>query len=145
METYIINGQEVQYDTFDLEAMELLDMEIERCTAAAEAVDPAGLNMSNYRAIVREQCENVLDMFDTVLGEGMSGKLFGGKMNAKTILTAYRKFVSDVMEVRSNIDADSPNPAAAPVNREQRRAAERAKRREEAKQRARKKGGANAG
>lgn len=145
MDKYIINGKEVQYDTFDLEAMELLDMEIERVAAAAEAVDPAGLSLENYRSIVREQCENVLDAFDTVLGDGTSERLFGGKMNAKTILEAYRKFVGDVMAARANFGNGNDAPAPAPTNREQKRAAEREKRRQEAKNRAKKKGGEHAG
>ena len=137
METYIVNGKEVQHDTFDLEQMELLDGEILRVSEAAESVDSSSLSGTNYIGIIRAQCENVMDAFDTVLGEGTSEYLFGGKVNAKEILHAWRQFVADVMKQRSNIAGDATDSAASAVlNREQRRALERERRRAEAKQRA---------
>lgn len=134
METYVINGQEVEYDTFDLANMELFDCEVRRIEAAARGIDPKQVSGSNYLAVLREQAENILDFFDTVIGEGTSRRVFGGKVNLRDITEAYRKFTQDVLgTVRGGFAAPQPAP---PANREQRRAAAREQRREQARQRA---------
>lgn len=134
METYIINGQEIEYDTFELSNMELFDSEVRRIEAAARSIDPKQVSGGNYLAVLREQAENILDFFDTVIGEGTSRRVFGGKVNLRDITEAYRKFTQDVLgTVRGGFAAPQP---ASPVNREQRRAAAREQRREQAWQRA---------
>ena len=142
MEKYIINGVEMEYDTFDLDAMELLDGEVLRLQEEIGNASQKDWNIDNYTGFLREQCENIMDFFDTVLGEGSAKKIFGGKTNVKQIMTVYRKFVDDVTKVRASLGGGlGPSEAvpAAPVNREQRRAAEREKRRQEAAQRAKEK------
>lgn len=126
METYIINGHKVEYDTFDLVNMEVYRDETKRVAALSELAQ--NVTEDNYVEIVREMCEGVMDAFDTIIGEGTSDLLFGGKVNAKVIPDAWRKFCQDVAE---NMNATTP-PA---MNREQRRAAERAARRGAAKKR----------
>ena len=125
MEIYIINGHEVEYDTFDLVNMEVFRDESKRVAALSEL--SANVTEDNYVDIIREMCEGVMDAFDTVIGEGTSDLLFGGKVNAKTVPEAWRKFCQDV--------AAAMNDTAPVANREQRRAAERAARRAEAKAR----------
>lgn len=131
MEKYIINGVEVEYDTFDLVNMELYDSEVRRISEAAEAMQDA--DKSSYLQTVRSMCEDIMDAFDTLLGEGMSREIFGGKVNAKAIPTAWRSFIRDVAANMNNIGAD--DAPVVQMNREQRRAAERAKRKEEARAR----------
>lgn len=127
METYIINGVEVEYDTFDLVNMEVYRDEVKRVAALHEL--SANVNEDNYVEIIREMCEGVMDAFDTVIGEGTSELLFGGKVNAKTVPNAWHDFVRAVAEVMNGAHT------AAPMNREQRRAAERAERRAAAQKR----------
>lgn len=137
METYIINGVEMEYDTFDLDAMELMDSEVVRVTDMIESYQKKDWNFDSYTGFLREQCENIMDFFDTVLGEGSARKIFGGKTNVKDIITSYRRFVDDVTKTRASLGGSADVPAApeAPSNREQRRAAEREKRRQEAAER----------
>lgn len=141
MDTYIINGVEVQYDTFDLTNLELYGAEAERLHAKAEAanaVSKSGAPYADQIAALRELCEDLLDSFDCLLGEGMAERIFGGRMNVMDITQAYKQFIDDV-----NARVRTMQPASA-GNREQRRAAERARRREEAAKRAAKRAAGDA-
>lgn len=131
MERYIINGVEVEYDTFDLVNMELYDSEVRRIAKAAESMQDADAN--NYIQVVRAMCDDIMDAFDTILGDGSSQKIFGGKVNAKIIPDAWKSFTRSVAEQMSKIGGEET--AVVHLNREQRRAAERAKRKEEARAR----------
>lgn len=123
METYIINGKEFQYDTFDLDAMGLFDSEVQRVAEAARGIGT--LDAASYLPALREQCENVLDFFDAVLGDGAARELFGDRINVKVITEAYRQFTSDVTAARAGLTAGMA-PSSAPINRAQRRAMQRA-------------------
>lgn len=131
METYSINGVEVEYDTFDLVNMEVYRDETKRVAALADLAKD--VTAENYIDIIREMCEGVMDAFDTIIGEGTSEKLFGGRVNAKTVPAAWSEFTQAVAKV---MNTDIPGAESnVPMNREQRRAAERAARREAAKKR----------
>lgn len=141
MDKYIINGVEVEYDTFDLTNLELYGAEAERLHAKAEeanAVSKSGAPYTEQIAALRELCEDLLDSFDCLLGEGMAEKIFGGRMNVMDITLAYKQFIDDIT---ARVRAMQPVSAG---NREQRRAAERARRREEAAQRAAKRAAGDA-
>ena len=127
METYIINGIEVEYDTFDLVNMEVYRDEVKRVAALHELSN--NVTEDNYVEIIREMCEGVMDAFDTVIGEGTSELLFGGKVNAKTVPQAWHDFKTAVIANMNSVDV------AEPMNREQRRAAARAERRAAAQKR----------
>ena len=140
MEAYIVNGQELAFDTFDLVNMELFESEVQRIAAIERK------QADNDFAYVREVCEGICDFFDTLVGEGTAEKCFGGRRNAKELLDAYTRFVMDVQEKTLAAFAEYgaavsgyEGAAPDPVNREQRRAMERQKRREEARQRAERK------
>lgn len=130
METYIINGIEVEYDTFDLVNMEIYRDEVKRVAELAEL--SKNVTVDNYVEIIREMCEGVMDAFDTIVGEGTSELLFGGRVNAKTVPQAWNDFTK---AVTSNIEGSGVNSAGVTMNREQRRKAERERRREEARKR----------
>jgi len=129
MEKYIINGVEVEYDTFDLENMELYDSEVRRIAEASDSMKNA--TGENYLQFVRSVCDDIMDAFDTLIGEGASKKIFGGRVNVKVIPMAWRGFMRDVGKQMASIGEE--NGDVIPMNREQRRAAEREKRRAEAK------------
>ena len=139
MDTYIINGVEVQYDTFDLVNMKLFGTEVERLMDFADSINGKKYNdFADSVADLRKMCEGIKDFFDCVVGEGTSEQVFGTRVNALDITQAYHNFVSEV-------SARMQNGFSAPaVNREQRRAAERARRREEAAQRAAKRAAGDA-
>lgn len=131
METYTINGVNVEYDTFDTVNIRLFQTEAQRLSREMNEIsktDPDSLY---------EICMMVRDYFDTVVGDGTADKCFGTRNNVRDIAIAYAKFIEDVLNTmrsaeRVSIPNVPSNPITAPVNREQRRAAERAARRAEA-------------
>lgn len=134
MDTYIVNGVSVEYDTFDLVNMELFGTEVERLTKFANSSKGKVYDtFADSVSDLRELCEGVKDFFDCVLGEGMSEKIFGNRVNALDMTQAYYTFVA---EVSAKMQTGFSAPAAPALNREQRRAAEREQRRAEAKARA---------
>lgn len=129
MEKYTINGHEVEYDTFDLVNMEIFRGEADRVTEAANAL--AESDPEDYLASIRTFCETIMDAFDTVLGDGTSHEIFGGKVNAKVIPEAWKEFYAAVLhEMNPGTAKTTPTQSA---NREQRRAAERQARRDAAR------------
>lgn len=134
METYIVNGVSVEYDTFDLVNMELFGTEVERLKDFADSIKGKQYNVfADSVADLREMCEGIKDFFDCVVGEGTSEKVFGTRVNALDMTQAYHNFVT---EVSAKMQTGFSAPAATALNREQRRAAEREQRRAEAKARA---------
>lgn len=131
MENYTINGVEVAYDTFDIENMEVYDSEIRRVTEVCMGMK--NLTDENYLQKTRAALEDIMDAFDCIIGEGTAAKVFGGRMNFKTILSAWQRFTDDVAKEIGTLNRNSSEQVSA--NREQRRAAERGKRRAEAKAR----------
>lgn len=142
MDIYTINGVEVEYDTFDLANMELYDSEVKRIAEEAAELNAVPVTDSNYLGILRDKCALIMDAFDCILGEGTSEKLFHGRLNVAVILDSYREFTSAVAARVASFGssyapaAAAPEAAELPMNREQRRVAERQKRREEAARRA---------
>lgn len=134
METYIVNGVSVEYDTFDLVNMELFGTEVERLKDFADSIKGKQYNVfADSVADLREMCEGIKDFFDCVVGEGTSEKVFGTRVNALDMTQAYHNFVT---EVSARMQNGFSAPVAPAMNREQRRAAEREQRRAEAKAKA---------
>ncbi len=127
MEKYIINGVEVEYDTLEVENMAIFDSEGRRIADFIK-----GMKSSSSIESLREYVEQVHDFFDTVIGEGTSEKVFHGKNNVKEARDALMKFFDDVSSTTTNEMINVPT-----MNREQKRAAERQKRRADAAIRAR--------
>ena len=130
MDTYIVNGVSVEYDTFDLVNMELFGTEVERLQDFADSIKGKQYNtFADSAADLREICEGIKDFFDCVVGESTSEKVFGTRVNALDMVQAYHNFVA---EVSARMQNGFSAPVAPAMNREQRRAAEREKRRAEA-------------
>lgn len=139
METYTINGVQVEYDIFDITNFELYSSEAERVKAVANG------EYSNDGERVRTYMDSVLDFFDTVLGEGASEKIFGdNRRNIRCVIDGFTVFISAVNETIGSwghtyddmVKVQDYNQTDKKMNREQRRAADRQKRREEAAKRA---------
>ena len=145
MEKYIINGQAIEWDTFDIANMELFDSEVKRVKEETEKIKTEKVTEENYLEILKEQCENMVDFFACVLGEDVAETLFRNKRNIKEIIEAYGDFTKAVTVNRQNLGAmlQYHTPKAqtldVSVNREQRRRMEREQRRKEAAERAKKK------
>lgn len=112
MERYVINGKEVEYDTFDLENMEIYDREVRKVEEAVKSVDTKNMG-DNYIAVLRDLAETILDFFDAVLGDGMAREIFGERTNIRDIKNGYRDFTQAVLKEMGTIN-NTPN-------REQRR------------------------
>lgn len=134
MDTYIVNGVSVEYDTFDLVNMELFGTEVERLKDFADSIKGKRYNaFADSVSDLREMCEGIKDFFDCVVGEGTSEKVFGDRVNALDMTQAYHNFVA---EVSARMQNGFSAPVVPAMNREQRRAAEREQRRAEATARA---------
>lgn len=134
MDTYIVNGVSVEYDTFDLVNMELFGTEVERLKDFADSIKGKYYEtFADSMSDLREMCEGIKDFFDCVVGEGTSEKVFGNRVNALDMTQAYHGFVA---EVSARMQDGFSAPVAPAMNREQRRAADREKRRAEAKAKA---------
>ena len=127
MSVYTINGHEIEYDAMDLENLELYYSESKRLIENSTPADGEDLFL-----VFKNQCNAVLDFFDTVVGEGTSETIFGGSMNVKEILTAYKEFSAAVNQEVIGVTGILKNTANANApthdNRAARRAAERLKR-----------------
>lgn len=110
MEKYTVNGHEIEYDTFDLENMEIYDREVRKVEEAVKSVDTKNMG-DNYIAVLRDLAETILDFFDAVLGDGMAREIFGERTNIRDIKNGYRDFTQGVVKEMGGL---SPN-------REQRR------------------------
>lgn len=136
METYIVNGKEIQYDTFEAANIELYMSEVKRISDGANKAKATG---ENPLYAMREQCYNIMDFFDTVIGEGTAETLFGGSVNIRDVAQAFKDFtesvnrnMTELASVISGEDAPIQQPdvirysaSAGAANREQRRAAAR--------------------
>lgn len=134
MDTYIVDGVAIEYDTFDLVNMELFGTEVERLKNFADSIKGKQYEtFADSMSDLREMCEGIKDFFDCVVGEGTSEKVFGTRVNALDMTQAYHNFVAEVSARMQNGFSAPVSPA---MNREQRRAAEREQRRAEAKAKA---------
>ncbi len=122
MDKYIINGVEVEYDTFDVDAMQARIDDL----GVVDAVDNEDVEGEDIFDRLRRLCEARLDFFDSVLGDGMAEKIFGHKVNAQDILRGFDAFNRDVNKHIAQLPAVAKGMRPvqpAPVNRAQRRAA----------------------
>lgn len=138
METYNINGVEIQYDTFDLVNLELYTNGVTEIAEVGKRVkemiqeDPA----KNGVKAIRMMCNAFMDFFDVLCGEGTSKKCFGDNVNARDIINAYAKFCEEVSATINSMKVDlTPSTSPVIVDDFERRAEKRAKLRAEAEQR----------
>lgn len=111
METYIINGHEVEYDTFDLVNIELFEAGVARVAETAKTDAPI------TTGDLRTMCYAMLDFFDELCGEGTTMKVFGGRINIAELTAAYRKFVADVLEASRRLNFEQEPVADQPVEK----------------------------
>ncbi len=121
MEKYMVNGVEIQYDTFDVDNIEKWDEEVQR--VADEAKKPRG-DDETVAAQLRRICYSMRDMFDAVCGDGTALDVFGEKVNIKAIHEGYASFVKQVgknMAEFSKEAASTFQKEESHMNRAQRR------------------------
>lgn len=121
MERFTVNGKEVEFDPFDLDAMEVY-MDGTALVEEQRKTDPADKGPVDA---LRRVCNAILDFFDDLLGEGKARELFGQRVNVKDIFEGYRAFTTQVNDCISAYSKDlngGAQPAAVvPLNRAQRR------------------------
>lgn len=126
MDKYIVNGVEIEYDTFDLDNIEHFEGEVQRVSDAVSAK----VDGEDKHFVLRRLCDAMQDFFDAVCGEGTALKIFGDRVNVKDIYTAYDDFVGQVKSKSGEFTAQMVARSASqqPLNRAQRREIERNKR-----------------
>ena len=119
MERFTVNGKEVEFDPFDLDAMEAY-MEGTALVEEQRTAGPAGEGPVDA---LRRVCGSILDFFDDLLGEGRAAELFGQKVNVKDIFEGYRDFTTQVNGCISaySKELNSAQAVTAPANRAKRR------------------------
>lgn len=117
MEKYIINGVEVEYDTFDLDNMETLDNAVKQIQDDVNSLQSRKKAGKDAMKLLREQANCFLDFFDDVLGDGTARKIFGDRVNILKIANGYKEFTDAVAAQQSKL-ADTVRQS----NRERRRA-----------------------
>lgn len=123
MERFTVNGTAVDFDPFDLDAMEAY-------LAGLDRVDRARREKRENEGPVesiRRVCHAILDFFDDQLGEGKAEELFGQRVNAKAIFDGYKDFTAQVNACIQDYAKDLNAAPPAPGNRAQRRREERRK------------------
>lgn len=120
MEKYIINGVEVEYDTFDLDNMERLADSVQALKEDVKSIQGRMKDGEDSFKLLREQANLMLDFFDDILGDGAAKKIFGGKVNILDIANGYKDFTAAVAKQQAALAE-----AVAQPNREQRRARDR--------------------
>lgn len=121
MERFTVNGKEVEFDPFDLDAMEvymdgvaIVDEQRKTGPADERPVDT-----------LRRVCSAIMDFFDDLLGEGKARELFGQRVNVTDIFEGYRSFtiqVNDCIGAYSkDLSGGAQTAAVVPMNRAQRR------------------------
>ena len=128
MDKYIINGHEIEFDTWDQVNLELFDSERKRTMEMIKHIED-DLNDENAVASLREISDVIRDFFDTVLGEGLSDEIFGDRVNAVKESAAMIKFIEDVSDTFARPPI-IPSSAGQTMNRQRRREQERATERE---------------
>lgn len=119
MEKYIINGVEIEYDTFDLDNMERMDAAVKQIQEDVNELQSRMANGEDSMKLLREQANLFLDFFDDVLGDGFAKKIFGDRVNILKIATGYQEFTNAVAEQQKKLAETVGKPT---INREQRRA-----------------------
>lgn len=120
MEKYIINGVEVEYDTFDLDNMERLADSVQALQDDVKDIQGRMKDGGDTFKLLREQANLMLDFFDDVLGDGAAKKIFGSRINILDIANGYKEFTSAVAKQQAALAEVVAQP-----NREQRRARDR--------------------
>lgn len=121
MERFTVNGKAVEFDPFDLDAMEAyMDG-----TALVEEQRKVSSDGENPVDALRRLCNAILDFFDDLLGEGKAQELFGQRVNVKDIFEGYRAFTTQVngciSDYSKDLNGGAQMAAVVPLNRAQRR------------------------
>lgn len=122
MEKYIINGVEVEYDTFDLDNMERLADSVQALQDDVKDIQSRMKDEEDTFKLLREQANLMLDFFDDILGDGAAKKIFGGKVNILDIANGYKDFTAAAAKQQTALAEVVAQPK---LNREQRRARDR--------------------
>lgn len=117
MERFTVNGKEVEFDPFDLEAM---DNYLEG-TARIDEERRVKQEGETVTETLRRVCTAILDFFDDQLGDGKAEELFGQRINVKTIFDGFMEFTGQVNASIGDYAKNLHTGQIAPVNRTQRR------------------------
>ncbi len=121
-DTYVINGVEITYDTFDIDNMDRWELSVKHVSDETKMSIPGETPLQKLRRI----CNTILDFFDAVCGDGTAQKIFGDQVNVKEIYTSYNDFVGQVTRTSKQFASDmaAMHEINSAGNRAQRRSIE---------------------
>ena len=110
-----IKGIEVEFNLLDADDIERFEKEAEEVKKQCEI---KGKQEMSYSTLIREECKIINNFFDNVFGNGISEKIFKGKMNLEEHIRAFEDIIKEKIEQQKGLQAtfDRYQP-----NREQRR------------------------
>lgn len=116
------NGAEYEFDIRDADDSERFENAIEKMKSVEKGLSKIGKGSE----IIRGQCKMLKDFFDDVLGNGAGAALCTEKDNLSLCYQAYELFLEMVRAQKEDI-IKAKNTFLKYSNREQRRAAEKSK------------------
>lgn len=86
MSVIVINGNELEFDAYDVDVVERTDDAREHLSNEISEIN----SDSNMRSVekLRAMCDATRAFFDCIFGDGTGDKIFGDKDNVKTCLDA---------------------------------------------------------
>lgn len=110
-----IRDIEVDFDFLDADDVRKFENEAKRVEEECEKKD---IETLSYSEAIRRECKIIENFFDNVFGEGISKKIFKGKMNLIEHINTFQDIVNEKVkkqeELRKTLNRYLPN-------REQRR------------------------
>ena len=110
-----IRDIEVDFDFLDADDVEKFENECKKVLEESENIKKEEMSLSDG---IRKECTIINDFFDNVFGEGISNKIFNGKMNLSEHIKAFDDIVKE--KVKQQNDLNNTFERYQP-NREQRR------------------------
>lgn len=110
-----IKDIEVDFDFLDADDVQKFENEAKRVEEECEKKE---IETLSYSEAIRRECNTIENFFDNVFGEGISEKIFKGKMNLIEHINAFQDIVNEKVkkqeELKNTLNRYLPN-------REQRR------------------------
>ena len=96
-----IKDIEVEFDFLDADDVERFEKEAEKVKKQCEIKEKQEMS---YSQMIREECKIVNCFFDNVFGEGISEKLFKGKMNLEEHIKIFEDIVKEKMRQQKGLE-----------------------------------------
>ena len=101
-----LNGIELEFDMFDYETADKYESALKDLAVSRSAA-------TTLKDAIKDQCNAAFVFFDKLFGEGVSDKIFGGKMNFKECFDAVKAVIDEANrqneEYKAMLQTYAPN------------------------------------